>query len=234
MAALYRLFLGNLATRGRLIGLTALGVIAIIVGFAMGASDIADPVDDGTLMIAGLGLALIAPVVTLVLTSATLGDPNEDGTPVYLWLRPTPRWQLALSALAAGLTVSLPMCVIPLAIAAGLTGAGSELVMATIVSCSVAVVGYGGLFTWLGLRMKRAMAWGLAYILVWEGFIARAGDGTEALSIRSHTVSVLSRLADGPERLWESTLANGILVPVVAAVVAAYFTGRRLQHQDVA
>lgn len=234
MSALYRLFLGNLATKGRLAGLGALGALAIVVGFAIGASDVADPVDDGTVMIANLGLALIAPVVTLVLASATLGDPNEDGTLVYLWLRPTPRWQLALAALAAGLTVALPVCVIPLAIAAGVTGAGGELIRATVVACSVAVVGYAGLFTWLGLRVKRAMAWGLAYVLVWEGFIARAGDGTEALSIRSHTVSALSRLADGPQRLWESTLTTGIAVPIAAAAVAAFFTARRLQHQDVA
>jgi ABC-2 type transport system permease protein len=234
MTTLYRLFLSNLATRGRILGLLALGLLAVVIGWAIGASDTADPIDDGTSMIATLGLALIAPVVTLVLSSAVLGDPNEDGTLVYLWLRPVPRWQLAVSATAAALTVAMPIVVVPLALSASLTGGGGALVTATIASCAIAVVGYGGLFTWLGLRIKRAMPWGLAYILIWEGFVARAGDGTEALSIRSHTVSVLSRLADGPERLWESTMSTGVLAPLVVGIAAIYFTSRRLQMQDVA
>jgi len=234
MSTLYRLFLSNLASRGRVVGLLALGMLAVVVGWAIGMSDTADPLDDGTTMVANLGLALIAPVVTLVLSSAVLGDPNEDGTLVYLWLRPVARWQLATAATAAALTVALPIVVVPLAIAAALTGGGGELVTGTMAACAIAVVGYGGLFTWLGLRIKRAMPWGLAYILVWEGFIARAGDGTEALSIRSHTVSVLSRLADGPRSMWESTMSTGVLVPVLAGLVAIYFTSRRLQLQDVA
>jgi hypothetical protein len=45
---------------------------------------------------------------------------------------------------------------------------------------------------------------------------------------------VLSRLADGPQRFWESTLSNGIIVPLVVGLVAIYFTSRRLQMQDVA
>lgn len=234
MSTLYRLFLGNLASRGRLIGLVLLGGVAVLVGFAIGQNELADKLDDGTVMVANLGLALIVPVVTLVLSSAALGDPNEDGTLVYLWLRPIARWKLTVSAMLAALTVSLPVVVIPMAVAASLTGGGDDLVVATIAACAVAVVAYCGLFTFLGLRVKRAMAWGLAYILVWEGFVARAGDGAEALSIRSHTVSVLSRLADGPRRMWESTMTTGIVVPLVAAVVAAVLTTRRLQRQDVA
>jgi ABC-2 type transport system permease protein len=234
VSPLYRLFLSNLATRGRLIGLLSLGAVAVLIGFAIGQADLSDRLDDGTNMVAGVGLALIVPVVTLVLASAALGDPNEDGTLVYLWLRPIPRWQLAIAAVAASLTVALPIVVIPMAIAAGLTGAGGELITATIASCTLAVFAYAGLFTWLGLRAKRAMAWGLAYILLWEGFIAGAGEGAEAFSIRSHTASVLSRLADGPQGLWESTLANGVLIPIAAAIGAIALTVRRLHRQDVA
>ena len=234
MSALYRLFLASIATRGRLIALLALGAVAVIVGLAIGASETADPLDDGTVMVANLGLALIVPVVTLVLASAVLGDPNEDGTLVYLWLRPVERWQLAVAAFGAATTVSLPVVVVPMALSASATGGGGELVTATIASCAVATFAYAGVFTFLGLRLKRAMAWGLAYILVWEGFLARAGDGFEAVSIRSHTVSLLSRLADGPQRLWESTMTSAIFVPLLAGAVTVYLTSRRLRRQDVA
>jgi ABC-2 type transport system permease protein len=234
MSALYRLFLSSIATRGRLAGLLALGAVTVIVGFAIGASDISDHLDDGTHMIANLGLSLVAPVVALVLASAVLGDPNEDGTLVYLWLRPVPRWWIAVTASAAALTVSLPVVVIPLTLAATATKAGSSLVGATAASCAIAVVAYTGVFTFLGLRVKRAMAWGLGYILVWEGFVARAGGGTGFVSVRQHTVSLLSRMADGPHRLVQSSTTTAIVVPLAAAAVAVYFTMRRLQRQDVA
>jgi ABC-2 type transport system permease protein len=234
MSGLYRLFLSSIATRGRIAGLMALGAVTVLVGIAIGANDLSDHLDDGTLMISNLGLSLVAPVVTLVLASAVLGDPNEDGTLVYLWLRPVPRWQLAVTSTLAALTVSLPVVVIPLTIAAAATKGGGDLVTATAVSCVVAVVAYTGIFTFLGLRVRRAMAWGLAYILVWEGFIARAGGGTGFVSVRHHTVSLLARMADGPHRLMRSSMTTAVVVPLAAALLATYLTMRRLQRQDVA
>jgi ABC-2 type transport system permease protein len=233
MTALYRLFLSNVATRGRVIGLLALGVFPIVIGLAVGAADVSDRFRQTTIL-GNLGLALIAPVVTLVLASSALGDPNEDGTLVYLWLRPVARWRLTVAALAATLTVAIPIVIVPMAIAAAVSDSEQPLVGATIAACAVAVIAYTGLFTLLGLVVKRAMAWGLAYILVWEGFIARAGDGTEALSIRSHTLSVLARLADGPRRLYESSMTVAVVGPLVAAAIAAALTTRRLHDQDVA
>ena len=86
--ALYRALLAGQATKGRIIGLGLLGLVAVLLGFAIGASDQADPLEDGVRMVNTFGLSLFVPVVTLVFASATLGDPNEDGTLVYLYLRP--------------------------------------------------------------------------------------------------------------------------------------------------
>lgn len=233
MVRLYRLFLASVLTRGRIAGLLALGLVAVLLGFAIGASDATDKLDDGTFMIAGFGLSLLAPVVTLVFASAVLGDPNEDGTLVYLWLRPVPRLHIAGAAALAALTVAAPIVVGPLTVAAVLIGAGTELVVATAASTALAVAAYAGLFTWLGLRVRRAMPWGLAYILVWEGFVARAGGGSAMLSVRAHTETVLTRLADGPRRLIESSLETAVIVPLVAALLAFALTVRRLQRQDV-
>jgi len=234
MRRLYRLFLGSIVTRGRVIGLLALGAVAVLLGIAIGASDTTDKLDDGTFTIAGYGLSLLAPVVTLVFASAVLGDPNEDGTLVYLWLRPVSRVSIAGAAALAAFTVAAPIVVVPLTISAALVGAGSELVVATAAATTLAVAAYTGLFTWLGLRVKRALPWGLAYVLLWEGFVARAGGGSATLAVRAHTETLLTRLADGPRRLIESSLTEAIVVPLVAAAIAFLLTVRRLQRQDVA
>lgn len=234
MRALYRMFLASQVTRGRMAGLGALGLLGVLLGVAVGASDVTDPAGEGLDLVSTFGLSLFVPVTTLVFASAVLGEPNEDGTLVYLWLRPIARWRLVASALAAALTAALPVVVVPMALSAAATGAGGALVTATIASCTLAAVAYGGIFVWLGLRVRRALVWGLAYILVWEGFVARAGGAAALLAIRSHTRSLLARLAGGADELVEVSLATAVVLPVLATVVAVALTIRRLTRQDVA
>ena len=232
--ALYRLFLASQATKGRIVGMLLLGAIGVIVGLAIGASAAADPIDDGTIMMTTYGLALFVPVVTLVFASSVLGDPNEDGTLVYLWLRPIARWRIVAAAVAATLTVTLPIVVVPMVLAAAATGAGAPLVRGTLAACLVATVGYTGVFLWLGLRVKRALVWGLAYVLVWEGFVARAGTTPSRFAIRANARSLLTHLSGGPTRLISVSEPTAIIVPLLAAVIGLALTIHRLSRQDVA
>jgi ABC-2 type transport system permease protein len=233
MVPLYRMFVRSLLRRGRLVALLALGAVGIIIGFAIGASSTADAVDDGTLMITTYGLAVVVPVTTLLLASSVLGDPNEDGTLVYLWLRPIARWRLAAAALAATLTVALPVIVVPMVIAAGATGGGTDLMRGTAVACILGTIAYTGVFTWLGLRARRAVVWGLGYILIWEGFVARAGATPSRLAIRASTRSILTRMSDGPPRLISVSAPTAVLIPIIAAAAGAALTIIRLHRQDV-
>ncbi|MCU1379758.1 MAG: hypothetical protein JWN29_2741 [Acidimicrobiales bacterium] len=234
MKALYRLFLSTQVTKGRLIGLLTLGAVALVLGFSIGTNAAADAIDDGTILISAFGLGLFVPVATLVFASSVLGDPNEDGTLVYLWLRPIARWRIVAAALAATLTVTLPVVVVPMVAAAALTGAGAPLVEGTLIACVLATVAYAGVFTWLGLRVKRALVWGLAYILIWEGFVAGAGANPSRLAIRANARSLLTRISGGPHRLIEVSAPTAIALPLIAAAVAVVLTVRRLTRQDVA
>ena len=234
MVPLYEMFVRTLLRRGRLIALLALGGLGIIIGIAIGASTTADPLDDGTRMIAAYGLAVLVPVTTLLLAASVLGDPHEDGTLVYLWLRPIARWRIAAAALLATLTVALPLTVVPMVIAAGATGGGNDLMRGTAAACIVGTVAYTGVFTWLGLRVRRAVAWGLGYILIWEGFVARAGTTPSRLAIRASTRSLLTRIGHGPEHFISVSTPTAILIPLAAAAAGAAMTVVRLHRQDVA
>jgi ABC-2 type transport system permease protein len=234
MKALYRLLLSTQATKGRIIALLALGAMGVLLGLTLRWNAAADPLDDGTFLMATYGLALFVPVTTLVFASSVLGDPSEDGTLVYLWLKPVSRWKIAAAALAATLTVTLPVVVVPMVLTAAVTGAGGDLVLGTLAACTLSTVAYAGIFTWLGLRVKRSLVWGLAYILIWEGFVARAGANAARLSIRANARSLLSHIAHGPERLIDVSPTTAFVVPVIAFVVAVWLTVRLLTRQDVA
>jgi ABC-2 type transport system permease protein len=234
MIEVYRLFLRLLVTRARLLLLGALGLVAILIGFAIGAADEFDRLEDAVTLVNTYGLSLLTPVVALVFAAASLGDPVEDGTLVYLWLRPVARARIALAATAATLTIAAPLTVIPLVIAAALASEDGGVVAGAAVSTLVAVVAYSGIFVWMGLRVRRSLMWGLAYILIWEGFVANAGDNAAKLAVRAYSRSILSELSDVELRLADISTGAAVAVPLLVAVVAVAVTTRRLARQDVA
>jgi ABC-2 type transport system permease protein len=234
IATIYRVTLKTQATRARLIALGLLGLVGVLIGLAIGLGDVRDPLDAGTNMINAFGLSLYAPVVTLVFASASLGDPAEDGTLVYFWLRPVPRWQIVAGTFLATMTVALPLVLVTLGLAAVLTGAGGGLVQGTLASATLAVIAYGGIFTWLGLRVRRALVWGLAYILLWEGFVASAGRSAARLAVRAYTRSVLHHATGINLKLATVSEAYAVIVPVIIGIAAVAITVRRLRRTEVA
>jgi ABC-2 type transport system permease protein len=234
IATIYRVTLRTQATKGRLAALALLGLVGVVVGLAVGLSDVREPLRAATNMINAFGLSLYAPVVTLVFASASLGDPAEDGTLVYFWLRPVPRWQIVAGTYLATLTVALPLVLVSLGLSAVLSGAGHGLVRGTLVSATLAVVAYGGIFTWLGLRVRRALVWGLAYILLWEGFVASAGKSASRLAVRAYTRSVLSKATGVDLKLANVSPFFAVVVPIAIGIVWAALTVRRLRRAEVA
>ena len=234
ISTIYRVTLRTQATRARLIALGLLGVVGVVIGLAIGVGDVRDPLEAGTNMINAFGLSLYAPVVTLVFATASLGDPAEDGTLVYFWLRPVPRWQIVAGTFLATLTVALPLVLVSLVVAAVLTGAGGGLVTGTLASATLAVIAYAGIFTWLGLRVRRALVWGLAYILLWEGFVASAGRSAARLAVRAYTRSVLHNATGVELKLATISEFYAVLIPVVIGMVGVAITVRRLRRTEVA
>lgn len=230
--ALYSLILRTQTTRARVAMLTVLGLLGIVVAIPLRGAD--DRLEAGAHFIDAFGLTLVAPITALVFAAAALGDFIDDGTMVYLWLRPVPRFQLALAAAAASLTVVLPLVVVPLTVAAAVTGAGGDLVAATAVAGTVSVVAYTAVFVTLGIRVRRALLWGLLYIFVWEGFVARLAGTASRLSISTYGRSFLSEISGFELRLADQTAVVSVLVPLAVAAASLAYAARRLTVQDVA
>lgn len=233
MKAIFRLVLRTQVTRGRAAALGAVGLLGIVLGVAVGRTDPFDRADAAYAFVGGYGLGLLVPITALVFAAAALGDPAEDGTLVYLWHRPIARWRIVAAAAAAAWCIALPFAVVPTVLAAAATGVGRSLVVASAVSSLLAMAAYTGLFLCLGLVVRRALAWGLAYVLIWEGFVARSGTGPARLSILVYARSLLAALADhDPPRLASST-PFAVLVPLVIGAVALAAAVAFLRRIDV-
>lgn len=233
---MHRLFVRQLVTKGRVITLLGLGAITILAAVGVGASDeVDDPATTIIEVIDGLGLILVVPVVALVFASASLGDTREDGTLVYLWLRPMDRLPIVVGAYLAALTISLPLTVIPLGIAAVLGGATGDGIVATVVASGVGVVAYSAVFVLLGLLIKNAIIWGLAYVLVWEGLFAGFSESIGRVAVRGYARALLSNLSDVSlgSALDTSTVVAAVVCGAVAAAMLL-LASVRLNAMDVA
>jgi len=231
---LYGLLLRAQITRARVIALLALGAVGILVGVALGQSGRSDDAFHAARFIDDFGISLLVPVASLVFASATLGDPNEDGTLVYLWLRPVARWKIVAAAALSSFTVTWPIVTLPLVVAGLAAGGGRDLVVGTLAGVTVAMVGYIGLFVALGLRVKRALIWGLLYIFIWEGFVATANTTAARLAVRSYGRSTLSAISGADFGLTQIAAPWRWVVPLGVALVALAYATRRLARQDIA
>jgi ABC-2 type transport system permease protein len=235
ISTVYRLSLRLLVTRGRLVALVAVGAVAVLLGVVVRAGgaevDKSKAVYD---VIDGYCLGVLAPVVALVFASAALGDPAEDGTLVYLWLKPVARWRVVVGALVASLSVALPLVVVPSVVAAAVSGVGHGVVGAAVAASALSVVAYTTIFLGLGLKVKRALVWGLAYVLIWEGAVARTGRGAARLAVHVYARSVLVDLSHRPKPKLVIAPFTSVFVPLVVAAVAVVVATRLLARAEVA
>lgn len=232
---LYRLFLRTQLSKGRYVLAGALGVLSVFVSYFFGTeSNTQFMVEDTVFWLWLFGIGLVVPILSLVLGSASLGNMVADETLVYLWIRPVQRAYLAVAAWLSAITVGIPMAVIPLVATAALgTRGDGEVIAAAALAGTLAVIAYTGLFTFLGFVARYSLIWGLVYIFIWEGFIARASDGAARLAIGTYPSTVLAELTDIELPRAERAMASGLLVPVLVAAVALALTTWRLNRADV-
>jgi ABC-2 type transport system permease protein len=235
LISLYRILLRTSVTRGRLLAFLAGGALLDLIAYAVRVSDYAGRETDVFALVDLAALALYVPVVALVFSTSSLGDLAQDGTLVYIWLRPVARWKVVLVALAATLTVVLPLTLGPVCLVVVLAGASLQALWAVTASTALAAFAYVALFTAFGLRVRHALIFGLGYVLIWEAGVASLGKGPASLSIRHYAESLLAHIGNQtvPGAV-EADLWPSVIVLAAIALAGAALTTVLLTRQDVA
>lgn len=242
-ALCYRVLIRQIVSAGRVAALGALGAIMIVVGWVVGSSSsrnggsTAGMIFDGASYADGFGLIVIVPIVSLVFAAASLGDARDDGTLVYLWLRPMGRAPLAVAAALASVTVSLPLCVVPTVIGGWLatdfvSGSG-QVALGALAAAALGTIAYSCLFVLAGLLFRKAVLWGIAYILLWEGLAVGLGDFAERLSLRGYARALLARIADVDLGFTTYRFVTAVIVLAAVSAASLGLATVRLRHVDV-
>lgn len=232
LRAEYRLLLRSICTPGRLVAVALLAGLSVLTALLARFGNDGDALGTGVAYV-NSNVATLIPVAVLVFGSAALGDLLDDGSLVYLWLRPVPTWVHVAAAWAATCTVAIPLVLAPVVLGAAIVHPSGTLLGATVLAGLVAVAAYSGLFVTAGVRFKRALPWGLVYILIWEGFVASAGETATKLAVRSYVRSILASITGTSLKLGEFSTPVGVVVPLLAALAALTYCARRLAATDV-
>jgi len=232
LLAAYRFGLPAVISRGRILGALALLVLVVIQFTALSPRDLAGSGVSITAVMVGLVVGVLVPVFTVSTASNVLGSSVADGTLVYPWLRPTPRWQLALGHVGAALTLNLPVAAVTtvgasLAVLNAGGGLGSpdagSLVGASLAAGAAAALAYTPLVVALGARFKRASTFAFVYIFLLEGLFARNSTGIGRISIQTYVRSVyfgFSREDPSTAQLGR-VVSPGVAWMVIAGLVVA-------------
>ena len=234
--SLVRLFLRLLATKGRLLALSGLTIVMLLLAFITGRSS--TPINDTWTLFRSFGLSGIIPIAALVMGSSAFGDLIDDRTLVHLWLRPANRALIVAAAWMAAVLVCIPFTVVGITVSLALAKMPGGAILGGSLSALLGTLAYTAVFLALGLKLRRALPWGLAYILIWEGVLANAGQGLArfALSLSTRSVSYRSfhNAEESMDLKYAFATSTGVLVLVGATVVFLGLTLRWLKRADVA
>jgi ABC-2 type transport system permease protein len=231
-AALVSITLRALLNRRRtlLLGLLGALLVGVTALYRLADPDGAESLQVTQRLLADFGLGVLLPLVAVIVGTSALGSELEDGTIVYLLARPVPRWRIAIVKwLVAWLVTTL--LVAPAIVIAGLIGHGdASMAVAYGVASVTGGLEYSAVFVALSILTSRALIVGLAYVVVWEGFVAALFAGTRAISIRQHALSVAEALGgNATANTAELDIVNALVIGAVVTAVAAFVAVRRLQ-----
>ncbi|MCA1713542.1 MAG: hypothetical protein LC789_18675 [Actinobacteria bacterium] len=231
MTAAYRLILRTLATKGRLAAVGAAGlVLVMLAGVArVNGSGAAAAVD----LIDVAGFLLLVPVAALLFGSSAFGEPAEDGNLPYLTLRPLARWRLVVAGMLAAMTVAFPLAVVPLVLVGLIAGTSASLIVAVVAATALGVCAYGSIFVALGIRSRRALFWGLAYVILWEGVVAAVSQQLGRTAIRTHVRSLFDAMTRGHVEGFTVAGSTAVLVMVAITLVGVALATRFLSRIDL-
>ena len=219
-----------------LVGLLAVAPVAVaailVVGGGLGTTaQLTRELYDSLVM------TTIVPLVALILGTTAIGAEIDDGTVIHLLAKPVGRaWIILAKMLVAGAT-GVALCGTSVLVTGLLLVRldAPGLVLGMLVGSVVSVIAYTAVFVTLSVWTGRALIAGLAYVLLWEGFIASFFSGTRLLSIREYGLAVAAGIA-GPEAgtlAREVPLATGLVLAAVVTTVAFALGARRLGRFEI-
>lgn len=233
-----RITLRQLLSRRRTLLLLLLGgVLVLAAGIFRLAGEEARALPFTAGLLSNLGVGTLMPLVALIFGTGAIGAEIEDGTAIFLLAKPISRASVVLSKLAVAALCSAALTCGPMLlaglIAAG--GLGEGLVLGMTAGAAIGSVLYCAVFVTVSLVTSRALVFGLAYVLIWEGLLAGLFAGTRTFSVRQLTLAFADSIGGIPKEVFDApvTLLTAVVIGTFLLVGATVIAIRRLRVYEI-
>jgi len=145
---------------------------------------------------------------------------------VHLLATPVPRAVVIWSKYVVAVALTAAFVAVP-ELLAGLiaTGGLTKLTVGLFVGALAGSVMYNAIFVMVSVLTTRAIAYGLAYVVIWEGLLANFVSGARLLSVGHYSLGVANGIAHNatlnPGVNLGTSAVMGVIVTAIALVVAA-------------
>jgi ABC-2 type transport system permease protein len=188
-------------------------------------------------LLGNLGVRTLMPLVALLFGTGAIGSEIDDGTAVFLLAKPISRRTVVVTKLVVAAACSAALTCGPMLLAGliGAGGLGNGLVLGMAAAAAIGSVLYCAVFIALSLITARALVFGLAYVLIWEGLLAGLFAGTRTFSIRQLTLAFAQSIGGIPKAILDAPLevSTAIVVAVVVLIGATLLAIRRLRTFEI-
>jgi len=174
---------------------------------------------------------LVLALTALIIGGSVVGAEVEDGSIVHLLATPVSRRTVVLSKYVVAVALTIAFAAIPEYLAGAIaTGAKSGLAVGLFVGALVGAVVYNALFIMLTsvFSPSRALAFGLLYVLLWEGVLASLVGGVALLSAEHYGLAIANSIAHNSALHAHLTVGTGIGMAVAVTVLTLILAVNRL------
>lgn len=174
---------------------------------------------------------LVLALTALIIGGSVLGAEIEDGSIVHLLATPVSRRAVVLTKYVVAVALTMAFAAVPEYLAGAIaTGPGSSLTIGLFVGALAGSVIYNALFVMATavFSPSRALAFGLLYVLLWEGLLASLVPGVGLLSAGHYSLAVANSIAKNSALHANLTVGTGIGMGVAVTVVALVLAVSRL------
>jgi ABC-2 type transport system permease protein len=176
------------------------------------------------------GFTVVLPLTALIIGTSVLGAEVDEGSIVHLLATPVPRWVVIWSKYVVAAVLTAAFVAVP-ELLAGLiaTGGLTKLAAGLFVGALAGSVMYNAIFVMVSVLTTRAIAYGLAYIVIWEGLLANFVGGARLLSVGHYSLGVAGGIAHDANALNAGlNLGTSVVMGVIVTVVAIFIAVRAL------
>jgi ABC-2 type transport system permease protein len=245
---LFAMTVGRLVRSQRMLSLLALYLLPIVLLLMIRQTTVVQESRFELQLALTLFPHTLLPLAALLYAPGLIQDEVEEQTLTYLLIRPIPRWLIFLAKLAASIAVTCLLAAVFAVLVEVLIWwndpafsefiVGRSAILAAIFA--LALTAYNALFAFVGLIVRKSLAFGVFYIIVIEGFFASINFVIREATVMFYVRDLAMRWLEADGEFWNIKLATApgagecvatllIASAVLAALSAAVFTLREFR-----